>query len=71
MANKTNKANKASQVRYGVFYRSNGRWTTTPYKGVTFTAYQATRNPIKARISSLKNFVLKSRVRVRPVVTAK
>lgn len=58
---------KRNQRRFGIFYRSNGRWTSTPYAGVTFTAYTLGRNPVKQDISWLKNYVLKSRVRVLPV----
>jgi hypothetical protein len=60
-------AKNRNQKRFGLFYRSNGRWTTTPYGGFTFTAYQANRNPVKGEISELKNYLLKSRVRVCPV----
>jgi hypothetical protein len=58
---------KDKTVRYGLFYRSNGRWTTTPYLGVTYTAYQVSRNPLKKDISVLKNQVLKSKTRLLPV----
>lgn len=64
MAKKTKNIKKL-----GLFYRSNGRWTTTPYAGHTFTAYQVNRNPLKRELSTLKNYVLKSKVRVHPVVT--
>jgi hypothetical protein len=53
--------------RLGLFYRSNGRWTSTPYEGETFTAYQLKRNPVKSMVRELKNYVLKSRVRFRSV----
>lgn len=59
--------NTTKQKRLGIFYRSNGRWTTTPYAGITFTPYQANRNPLKRQITDLRNNVLKSRVRLRPV----
>jgi hypothetical protein len=55
-----------NQKRLGIFYVSNGRWTG-PYAGITFTKYTATRNPIKTDISELKNYVLKSRVKLLPV----
>lgn len=58
--------NKKTQ-RFGLFYRSNGQWNRSPYRGMTFTAYQAKRNPVKSEIFTLKNYVLKSRVKVRPV----
>ena len=56
--------------RFGLVYRSNGRWTTNTYSGFTFTAYQAKRNPVKGQIADLKNYVLKSKIRVRPVTAA-
>ena len=55
------------QTRYGIFYRSNGRWTTSPYMGATFTKYSMNRNPIRATITELRNNILKSRVKVLPV----
>lgn len=57
-----------TQARYGIFYRSNGRWTTSPYMGVTFTQYTINRNPIKTDIKQLRNEVLKSRIKILPVV---
>jgi hypothetical protein len=60
-------AKNKNTKRFGLFYRSNGRWTTTPYQGMTFTSYQVNRNPIKDEISFTKNYILKSRVRVLPV----
>lgn len=60
-------AKNKTPKRFGLFYRSNGRWTTTPYMGMTFTAYQAKRNPIKNDVSVLKNYILKSKVRIMPV----
>ena len=60
--------NKETQAkRYGIFYRSNGRWTTTPYAGFTFTKYTMNRRPLKEDLSALRNYVLKSRVMVLPV----
>ena len=56
--------------RYGIFYRSNGRWTSTPYAGVTFTKYTISRRPINEDIRDLKNRVLKSRVKILPVQLA-
>jgi len=56
-----------NKTRYGIFYRSNGRWTSTPYAGATFTKYTLSRNPVKADISWLRNRVLKSRTKVLPV----
>jgi hypothetical protein len=53
--------------RFGLFYKSNGKWNTTPYAGFTFTAYQAKRNPVKREIAELKNYILKSKIRVLPV----
>lgn len=57
---------KQTQKRLGLFYKSNGRWTG-PYAGVTFTPYTWSRNPRKAEVNVLKNYVLKSRVALRPV----
>jgi len=59
-------ATKTNQKRLGLFYRSNGRWTG-PYLGVTFTPYTWSRNPVKKELSSVKNYVLKSRVKLLPV----
>ena len=56
--------------RYGIFYRSNGRWTSTPYMGATFTQYTINRRPINEDIRILSNHVLKSRVRILPVEVA-
>ena len=60
-------ATKRNQKRLGLYYRSNGRWTG-PYAGVTFTAYTWSRNPVKSDLNVVKNYVLKSRVRLLPVV---
>ena len=57
-----------TQARYGIFYRSNGRWTTSPYMGVTFTQYTINRRPLTEDIRMLKNKVLKSRIKILPVV---
>ena len=54
-----------NKTRYGVFYRSNGRWNKTPY--VTFTKYTLSREPVKSDIQFLKNYLLKSRLQIRPV----
>jgi hypothetical protein len=56
-----------NNTRYGLFYRSNGRWTTTPYLGATYTAYQLKRQPVKGDILELKNYVLKSKIRVKAI----
>lgn len=56
--------NKAK--RYGMFYMSHGRWIG-PYKGLTFTKWSTTRNPVKSRIANLRNNVIKQRVKVLPV----
>jgi len=58
---------KTNKTRYGIFYRSNGRWTTTPYAGFTFTKYTLNRRPLKRDLNTLKNYVLKSRMVVLPV----
>jgi hypothetical protein len=54
------------QQRYGVFYRSNGRWTG-PYQGATFTKYTLGRNPVKSNIRRWANSVLKSAIKLAPV----
>lgn len=51
--------------RYGVFYKSHGKWTG-PYAGATFTEYAVNRNPVKGEIALLRS-ILKSRIEVRPV----
>ena len=62
-----NMANKKQPVRYGIFYRSNGRWTTTPYAGFTFTRHMMNRRPLKEDINTLRNHVLKSKIAVLPI----
>jgi len=57
---------KEQKQRYGMFYRSNGRWTG-PYAGMTFTSYTLKRQPVRGDIKYLKNEVLKSRIQLRPV----
>ena len=64
--NMSKKQNKSQQPRFGLFYRSHGKWTG-PYAGKTFTAYSINRNPMKADMAELKNRVLKSRVQILPV----
>jgi len=59
-------ATKRTKSRLGLFYRSNGRWTG-PYLGVTFTPYTWGRNPLKGELRDVRNYVLKSRVRLLPV----
>ena len=61
--------NKKS-LRYGIFYRSNGRWTTTPYAGFTFTRYSLNRRPLKQDVATLRNYILKSKMMVLPVKSA-
>lgn len=58
---------KTQAKRYGIFYRSNGRWTTSPYAGFTFTRYTMNRRPLKEDLSTIRNYVLKSKMKVRPV----
>lgn len=53
--------------RFGIFYKSHGRWTKTHYAGLTFTAYQMNRRPLKNDLADIRNYVLKSRVKVLPV----
>jgi hypothetical protein len=56
----------SNKPRFGLFYISNGRWTG-PYANVKFTKYTWTRNPVKTELATLKNRILKSRVKLRPV----
>lgn len=56
-----------NKKRFGIFYKSQGRWNKSHYAGITFTAYQLTRRPLKAFLSETKNYVLKSRVKLLPV----
>lgn len=58
---------QAQAQRYGIFYRSNGRWTSTPYAGFTFTKFTLNRRPLKEDLNTIKNYVLKSRMVIRPV----
>ena len=58
---------KTQAKRYGIFYRSNGRWTRSPYAGFTFTRYTMNRRPLKEDLNTIRNYVLKSRVMVLPV----
>ena len=60
MKNKNNK-------RFGLFYKSHGEWTKTPYSGMTFTKYQVSREPIKGDIEFFRKNLLKSKVCVRRV----
>lgn len=60
-------AKQNKPLRYGIFYRSNGRWTTTPYSRFTFTRYSMNRLPLKDDLAKLRNYVLKSRMMVLPV----
>jgi len=57
---------KSRNPRFGLFYRSNGRWTG-PYAGQTFTAYTLNRQPVRGDVSWLKNYILKSRIQLRKV----
>lgn len=56
-----------SNTRFGIFYRSHGKWTTVPYRNITFTNYTVNRNPLKDEVSHLKNFILKSKIKIMPV----
>lgn len=57
------------QTRYGVFYRSNGRWSpfrTWTGKPRTFTSTRELGRFINSgNFASTKNYILKSRVTVR------
>jgi len=67
MKKNTQKSNKRkNQTRYGVFYRSNGRWVG-PYQGRTFTEYTINREPIKSDIRWFANHLLKSRIKIQSV----
>ena len=56
-----------NKQRFGLFYKSHGEWTKSPYAGRSFTQYSLTHNPIKNDIGWLQNHVLKSRIQVRPI----
>ena len=55
-----------NQVRYGVFYKTNGKWSG-PYQGKTMTKYTITRKSVLKEIADLKNYVLKAQVKILPV----
>ena len=57
---------KSNKQRFGVFYVSHGKWTG-PYAGMSFTKHMLSRQPIKGDVSWIKNYVLKSRIQLRPV----
>lgn len=57
---------KSTKPRFGLFYRSNGRWTG-PYAGLSFTNYTLNRQPLRGDVSWLKNYILKSRIQFRKV----
>jgi len=59
-------SNKSSKQRFGIFYRSHGKWTG-PYAGLTFTQYSLSRKPVSSDIKWLKNRTLKQRIQLRPV----
>lgn len=61
---------KSSKPRYGIFYKSHGKWTG-PYDGVTFTFYTLKRQPVRGDIEWLRKNVLKSPIQFRQVKTAK
>ena len=58
-------SNSKNKQRFGVFYKSHGKWTG-PYAGATFTKYTVSRNPIKSEVELLRS-ILKSKIQVRPV----
>ena len=58
--------NNQTKTRYGVFYKSNGKWIG-PYKGKTMTEYTISRKPMQKEISIIKNYILKTKVKVMPV----
>jgi hypothetical protein len=61
-----NKNKNKNGSRLGIFYRSNNRWSG-PYAGMTFTKYTWERNPWKSDLNFIKNYLLKSRVKLLPV----
>ena len=63
-------AKKKSPQRYGIFYRSNGRWTSSPYAGVTFTRNGLKNREVRENIADIQNYVLKSKIMVLPVKNA-
>jgi hypothetical protein len=62
-------AKAKNKNRFGVFYKSHGKWTG-PYAGATFSAYTVGLRPFKEDVAYLRSF-LKSRIEVRPVKTSK
>ena len=59
---------KSNKKRLGIFYVSHGKWTG-PYAGLSFTEYSLNRNPVQKEVGWIKNYVLKSRIRLLPVKT--
>lgn len=53
--------------RFGIFYKRNGEWVSSPYCGVTYSLYELGRNPIKDVVKYLKNRVLKSKIKIKRV----
>ena len=61
---------KSNKPRYGIFYKSHGKWTG-PYDGVSFTKYTLNWRPIKYDVEWLRREVLKSLIQIRPVTVTK
>lgn len=61
---------KSNKPRYGIFYKSHGKWTG-PYEGVSFTSYTLSRRPIRDDIEWLRREVLKSPIQLRQVKSSK
>ena len=59
---------KSKKQRYGIFYKSHGKWTG-PYGGVTFTKHTLARKDSQYDLNWIKNYVLKTRIKLRPVVS--
>jgi len=58
--------NKEKSRRYGIFYRSNGKWIG-PYQGDTFTWYTSNTRPVREYVKECQNYILKAKVKVMPV----
>ena len=69
MASKQSKKSEStpkSTARYGLFYKSNGKWVG-PYQGRSYTENMISRNPVKSELAHYKNNVLKAKTQIRPV----
>lgn len=62
-------ASKKITPKFGVFYRSQGRWTG-PYRGITRAFRTWQRKTTQQDLAILKNNILKSRIQLRQVSPA-